>query len=697
MSSGFERYDVLFEPIRIGPKVMRNRFYQTPHDSGLGGRESKVEEAHFRGMKARGGWAAVSTGHVQVGLDFDFAGLHPVARICDDRDAESWSVVTDRIHAEGALAGIELGAAGAANSGYESRLPARSLSTVADDHFWMGSHYEMDKRDIRSLQRDYVAAAKRARDVGFDIVNVHGLPTWSICAKFLMPRFNHRTDEYGGSLENRARFWLETLELVREAVGEDCAITARHCLDTCGAAGELSIEEEGVGFVELADHLVDFWDLHVGHDPRDIGPSRFYGENAHGEWIARARPYTDKPIAAVGRFTSPDTMAAVIRGGQQDIIAAARASISDPFLPAKIEAGRIDEIRECIGCNVCDSRMGLPARIVCTQNPVAGEEYRRGWDPEHYAPSASADRSVLVVGAGPAGLECAITLARRGVEAIHLVDAEREVGGHFRWVPRLPGLAEWSRVIDYRKTMCEQLRNLAVVTNKRLSLDEILDYGADRVVLATGSHWARDGLNGITQAPIPGADAALDHVHTPEEVVADGADRIGQRVLVYDCEGYFTGLSISERLALEGREVIYVTPLSSPGPYLELTMEQEGMIARLGELGARLFSGAVIEEFETNCARGALRSDASQKLSWEADSFVLVTQRVPNSALFGDLTSDSDRLREFEISDVFRVGDCLAPRPQVADAIFDAHRLAREIDADDPATPLAPIRTPLAR
>ena len=180
----------------------------------------------------------------------------------------------------------------------------------------------------------------------------------------------------------------------------------------------MKVERGRVRFIEHVDHLVDLWDVQVGppsaarHD-RSVASSRVRPENYQKPWVEQIRPHTEKPIVGVGRFTNPDTMVAVIRSGQLDIIGAARPSIADPFLPAKIEEGRLDEIRECIGCNICLSRFKIGGpRLVCTQNPTAGEEYRRGWHPERFTRARNADNDVLVVGAGPAGMECAIVLGQ---------------------------------------------------------------------------------------------------------------------------------------------------------------------------------------------------------------------------------------------------------------------------------------------
>jgi dimethylamine/trimethylamine dehydrogenase len=675
---------------------MRNRFYQTPHADGLNS-QFPGAEAGFRGMKAEGGWAVVNTGMTSISPEYDHSGREVVSRIWDDADVRNWSLLCDRIHEHGALAGVELMASGGHVTGYETRLPAGAVSGVPDDWLYMGSSFQLDRDDIRRVQKQYVAAARRAIHAGFDIVNVMGAELVALPMTFLMSRYNRRTDEYGGSFENRARFWLETLEQVRTEVGDRCAVAARLCIDTLDSSDEgIRVDHEAAGFITMADHLVDFWDVMVGGEGntwgKDLGPSRFYAENFQGEYVGRVRAHTAKPIVAVGRFTSPDTMVQVIRSGQQDIIGSARSSISDPFLPQKIAEGRTDEIRECIGCNVCVSRINAAARIICTQNATTGEEYRRGWHPERFTRVSNDLSRVLIVGAGPAGLECGLVLARRQVEYVHVVDEAERPGGHMEWVSRLPGLAEWRRVIDHRQTLADKLSNLTVVPRKRLSTDDILEYGAEVVILTTGSAWATDGLSSVTRAPLPGADADQPHVLTPEQIMVDGKEPVGDSVLVYDAEGYFMGVSLAERYAREGKRVIYVTPRSAIGAYMHHTGEDQLMIPLLADLGVEFFREHAVTAITAGSIAGQPRIPGGSPLQWEADSIVLVTQRNPRTAIYHELKSRSAEWSDAGIRAVYRAGDCISPRQQVADAIFDAHRLAREIDSPDPTVPLPWIR-----
>jgi dimethylamine/trimethylamine dehydrogenase len=507
--------------------------------------------------------------------------------------------------------------------------------------------------------------------------------------QFLSTFYNKRRDEYGGTFDNRARFWLETLEAVREAVGRDCAIACRIAIDALGPAG-ITVAE-GVEFIKLADALVDLWDVNVGSIAdwsKDSGSSRFFKAGYQLEWSGQARQATRKPIVGVGRLTNPDQMAEIIRSGKWDIIGAARPSIADPFLPKKIQEGRLDEIRECMGINSCISRSESGHHLGCSQNATVGEEYRRGWHPEKFTRAKNADRDVLVVGAGPAGMECAIVLGKRGLRRVHLVESEAEIGGTMRWIPQLPGLGEWKRFVDYRKIQLSKLANVEVHTGARLSADAIRDYGAELVVIATGARWAGDGLNAVTHDSIPGADASLPNVLTPEQVMLAGKRPRGRRIVVYDCEGYFMAPGLAEKLVGEGHQVELVTVLETVSPHSDETLEGTQLRQHLHDIGVVMRSNISLDAV----ADGVLHcSSYGDPVEIEADAVVLVTQRLSNEELYLELRAAGESLRSAGVEGLYRIGDCLAPR-LLADASFDGHRLGREIDSDNPAIPLPYLR-----
>jgi dimethylamine/trimethylamine dehydrogenase len=675
-------HEILFEPVRIGPKTLRNRFYQVPHCSGFGTEKPWTQAAH-RGVKAEGGWAAVCTEYAPFSPESDDAPLIS-ARFWDEDDMRALRLMTDAVHEHGALAGLELYHGGAHTANNQTRVPSVAPSQLASDLEPHVVPKEMDRGDIRRVQRDWAEGAVRGRDCGFDIVYVYGAHAY-LPMQFLSSFYNKRTDAYGGDLKDRARFWLETLEAVREAVGDDCAVATRISVEALGPAGIRL--EEALAFVRLADDLVDLWDVNVGsiaHWSKDSGTSRYFEEGYQLEWTGGMRHATAKPIVGVGRLTSPDRMASIVRSGAWDLVGAARPSIADPFLPQKILEGRTEEIRECTGSNVCIMKVDGFGHLGCIQNATAGEEHRRGWHPERFSPASNADRGVLVVGAGPAGMECAVTLGRRGFEAVHLVEAQDDIGGRMRWVRRLPTLGDWGRIVDHRKVMLSKLPNVEVVTGRRLSAQDVRDYGAQIVVVATGSRWSGEGLQSSTHEPIDGASASLPHVLTPEQVM-DGKRPPGRRVAVYDAEGYFVGPGIAELLANEGFEVDLVTSLDVVSPISDLTLEGPMLRQHLHETGVTVHPGVTVLAVEPDRASG--EDGFEEPWSIETDGIVLVTQQVSDDALSRDLENDPAALEAAGIEAVYRIGDCVAPR-MVSEAIFDGHRLAREIDGPDPSIPL---------
>ena len=676
-------HEILFEPVRIGPKTLRNRFYQVPHCSGFGTEKPWTQAAH-RGVKAEGGWAAVSTEYAPFSPDSDEAPLI-AARFWDEDDMRALRLMTDAAHEHGALAGLELYHGGAHTANNQTRVPAVAPSQLASD---LEAHVvpkEMEAGDIERVQRAWAEGAVRGRDCGFDIVYVYGAHAY-LPMQFLSPFYNRRTDGYGGALKDRARFWLETLEAVRDAVGTDCAIATRIAVDALGPAG-IHLDE-ALEFVNLADDLVDLWDVNVGSIAlwsKDSGTSRYFEEGYQLEWTGGIREATAKPIVGVGRLTSPDRMASILRSGAWDLIGAARPSIADPFLPKKIAEGRTDEIRECTGSNVCIMKVDGFGHLGCIQNATAGEEHRRGWHPERFSVASNAEKSVLVVGAGPAGMECAVTLGRRGFDAVHLVEASDEIGGRMRWVRRLPTLGDWGRIVDHRRVMLSKLRNVEVVTGRRLSAEDVRDYGAQIVIVATGSRWSGEGVQSSTHEPIDGASASLPHVLVPEQVM-EGKRPAGSRVVVYDAEGYFVGSGIAELLAKEGFAVDLVTSLDVVSPISDLTLEGPMLRQHLHGAGVTMHRGVTILAIEPGRVSG--EDEFEEPWATDTDGVVLVTQQVSDDALYRELVGDRSALDAAGIESVYRIGDCVAPR-MISEAIFDGHRMAREIDGPDPAVALA--------
>jgi dimethylamine/trimethylamine dehydrogenase len=673
------KHAVLFEPVRIGPKTLRNRFYQVPHCTAFGTEKAWTQAAH-RGVKAEGGWAAVCTEYAPFSPDTDEGPLI-AARFWDEDDMRALRLMTDQAHAHGALAGLELHHAGNHAENNVTRYPTLAPSQTASDLHPRIVAKAMERSDIERVQRDWVEAAKRARDCGFDIVYAYGAHSY-LLMQFLSPFYNKRTDGYGGSLANRARFWIETLELGKRAIGDDCAIATRISVEGLGPSG-IHLDE-ALEFIRLADPFVDLWDVNVGSISlwsHDSGTSRYFPEGYQLEWTGRVREATAKPIVGVGRLTSPDQMARIVRSGAWDLIGAARPSIADPFLPQKIADGRTDEIRECTGSNVCIMKVDGFGHLGCIQNPTAGEEHRRGWHPERVEPAADPSIPILVVGAGPAGLECAVTLGRRGFELVHLVEAEPEVGGKLRWIRRLPTLGDWGRVVDHRVVLLAKLRNVAVVTGRRLSGADVLDYGAAVVVLATGSHWSGEGVQAFTHEPVTGADEALPHVLTPEQVMAAGKRPPGRRAVVYDAEGYFTGPGVAQQLVRDGFDVTLVTALEVVSPLSDLTVEGPLLRRALHDAGVRMVTGVTITAVEPGRVAG--ETELGEPWALEADGIVLVTQQVSDDALYHELVADPGALAAAGIRRVIRIGDAVAPR-MISEAVFEGHRAAREIELPDP-------------
>ena len=307
---------------------------------------------------------------------------------------------------------------------------------------------------------------------------------------------------------------------------------------------------------------------------------------------------TSKPVVGVGRFTSPDTMVSQIKRGILDFIGAARPSIADPFLPKKIEEGRIDEIRECIGCNICVSSDYTSTNLRCTQNPTMGEEWRRGWHPEIIPPKKS-EGSVLVVGAGPAGLEAALSAARRGYE-VHLAEAGPSLAAGSAAKAGFPGYPSGRACATGASTQLERMANVSIYRESALEAEHVLEFGARHVAIATGSHWRSDGVGRDSGFALPGFDGA--NVYTPDDLMTGRLPTEGP-VIVWDDDHYYMGGVLAELCRDAGLEVTLVTPASIVSAWTVNTLEALPIAKRIARLGIEVvpytsvtgFDGATVQ------------------------------------------------------------------------------------------------------
>jgi dimethylamine/trimethylamine dehydrogenase len=664
------RYDILFEPVQIGPVTARNRFFQVAHCNGYGWTAPQAL-AEMRGIKAEGGWAVVTTEEVDIHPSSDCEPYHE-GRLWTDDDIPALALMAEAVHFHKSLAAIEIVHQGLSAANRQSRAVPMGPSHRPVIPYDPVQARAMDKTDIRNLRRWHRDAALRAKRAGFDIITVYAAHDLGIPMHFLNRRSNDRSDEYGGSLENRVRLLRELIEDTKDAVGDACGVSVRLAVEELLGEGGITSASEGRDVVAMLAELPDLWDVNVSGWSNDSATSRFHKEGFQESHISFVKSLTTKPVVGVGRYTSPDKMVSLIRSGVLDFIGAARPSIADPFLPKKIEEGRLDDIRECIGCNMCVTSDHTMTNLRCTQNPTMGEEWRRGWHPER-VPARGRGKQVLVVGAGPCGLEAALTAARRGYE-VHLAEAGTELGGRVAREARLPGLAEWIRVRDWRVGQLQRLANVTIYRDSRLTAEDVLGFAADHVAIATGATWRRDGVGRDSGFAIPGFDHAA--VLTPDDILAGKLPQ--GPVVVYDDDHFYLGGVIAERLAAAGLATTYVTPALQPSAFTVNTLEATAIAKRLVQAGVTLVTRVSAAGFTGHAF------DVSDHLSGAARAIpahglVTLTARLPLDDLHESLHARIAAGEAPHIASLARIGDCNAPSTIQA-AVYAGHRWARDLD-----------------
>jgi 2,4-dienoyl-CoA reductase-like NADH-dependent reductase (Old Yellow Enzyme family) len=666
-------YELLMSPIEIGPLTLRNRVIFGAHNSLLGEGNRRFGEPGWYGKRmgeyvadrARGGIAASIVGQTAVHptTAYQLPPNHPGA--WTDESVQHFTDLSEEVHAHGAKAFVQLTHNGAQNQGASSKLPVLAPSAVS---MFFETPKPMDHDDIRELQHYHAICARNAVRGGFDGIEIQAAHGYLI-HEFLSPKFNKRTDEYGGSAENRIRFLLETLEQVREMIGDaKVAVGCRFAGDDNVFDGKLTPEHCGelASMVEQSG-LIDF--LNVSAGTTTVGMVRTnYSPHLSAVYAAAAirKAVSHTPVFAVQRILTPDEAEGILQRGEADAVTLVRALIADPEWVNKAKAGKPETIRLCTGSNQsCIGNLQIGAPINCVQNPAVGRESVLSMST--LTPAATPKR-VVVVGGGPAGLEAAWVAAARGHHVV-LLERNQRLGGMIRLAEQLPGRGELGNFADWRADECER-RGVDIHVGVDADVDRVLSFDPETVVVATGGRATVEGSSSYHPMPIPGSDQSFvhDHVRALEIAVSADADSLGDRIVILDGVGHVEAIGLGELLATQGREVHVVTPLASP---IALDYETAGAILpRAVQAGAHWRPNTVISSIgDHSVTFVSTLSTKSDELA-DVDSVVIRTHGLPVDALYHELKG--------KVPDVVRIGDAIAVR-YCDRAIYDGHLAGRAV------------------
>lgn len=657
----------LFSPLRIGPVESRNRIIFGAHFTMFSEPAKTWGEPGFHGARlaryvedrARGGAGVIIVGQTQV---------HPTTAYQMPNNAAAWDEaavphfrgVVDAIHGHDALAFIQLAHNGGVNFGAWSKLPAWAPSDVVNS---TEAPKTLERHEIRELVDYFARSARNAVAGGFDGIEIHGAHGYLI-HEFLSPRSNKRTDEYGGSVENRMRFAVEVLQAVRAAAGAAVAVGLRLVGDeevtygnglTADDAADLGARFESLG-------VVDFLNVSVGIS--GIGMVRpLYTPHQLGVYAARAvkQAVHAVPVFAVHRILTPDEADGIVARDEADGVTLVRALIADPQWPEKARTGAADTIRRCTGCNQgCYGNLtqGLP--ITCVTNPAVGRDATLGLGT---LTPAQRPKKVVVVGGGPAGLEAAWVAAARG-HHVTLLERSAQLGGKIRLAQLLPGRAEIADFADWRAAECRR-RGVQIEMNAEATAESVAALHPDAIIVATGGRATKVGSSKFFPMPVMGSeqDFVIDH-----ETALLQAAELGNRVVIFDAVGHIEAIGLGELLAVMHKDVTVLTPLPMP---MNLDRETMGYaLPRAVQAGMRWRPNTALAGIGKHQVTVIdVLSRRFEQID-RVDTVVIRTNGLPNDALYFALQG--------KVPQVIRVGDAVAVRP--ADrAIFDGHMAGREI------------------
>ena len=612
-------YENLFESLTVGPIQIKNRVVRSPHGTGLAGEDLIA----YHEARAKGG---VGMSTIQA------TGVHKNAPsgipIYSDNCKPFLTEIADRIRPHGMKLFIQIYHPGAGMQG----MPENWSASAIPNPMAGVMPIEMTKGMIDEVVESFALAAGRARDSGIDGIDIHASSGYLI-HEFLSPALNKRTDEYGGSLENRMRFMFEVIEAVRAEVGNDIAVGVRLPNEDYvpgGLTAELNAE-----IAQAVDPVADYISLHMGaywrfHKPIAPSDDPLGVEMASNSVI---KPVITKPTMVTGRIMTLDHASALVASGEADMVSMVRALIADPNLVNKARNREENKIRPCIGSNMgCVGQLMSGRSLGCVVNASAGKEQVLTFEPQD---RTSNPKKILVVGGGPAGLEFARTATLRG-HHVELHEAMQRLGGQVAMAASAPHRGDLGTIIDW---LSEEIDTLGVDIhlNSYVDEDRVAEIAPDEVVLATGTTPRQDGLQQATPAEhIPGYD--LPHVYASWDILGWGnATNLEGPAVVYDDTGTFEAISVADILLEQGLKVTMVGRNDSVGARLNYPPVTAGAARERLYSGDFDFIGAhhLLKITPEDVEIGVLFADRKRTLS--AKTVVFVNFNEPNRALWQSL------------------------------------------------------------
>ena len=509
-------FDRLFEPLQVGPLELRNRVIFGAHFTMFTEPSPTFGEPGYFGRRygrylaerAAGGVAAVIAGETAVAPNTAYKMVNNAVG-WDPSAVPHFEALTSQVHEHGAKAFIQLTHSGAMMLGNWSKQVAVAPSVTPD---YFEAPKAMDARDIAEMIDYHVRCARNAVAGGFDGIEIQSAHGY-LLHQFLSPHFNYRSDEYGGSLENRMRFGVQVLTAVREAVDGKLAVGLRLAGDDEVSHGPgLTADdcaEAAARYEELG--LVDYLNVSIGTG--GIGMVRTnYSPHLFGVYAAHAikKAVDHTPVFTVHRILTPDEAEGILERHEADGVTLVRALIADPDWVNKAREGRDEQIRRCTGINQsCYGNLLQSMPINCVQNPAVGREDELGAGT--LTPAAKA-KKVVVVGGGPGGLEAAWVAAARGHD-VTLLERSDQLGGAIRLAQMLPGRHEIADLADWRIGECER-RGVDIRLGTEATVESIVALAPDAVIVATGGRATKEGRSAYHPMPVPGSeqDWVYDHV-----------------------------------------------------------------------------------------------------------------------------------------------------------------------------------------